>query len=64
MAQLTQKELAKKKSMAKVLVESQGKDFDDWLAEQYDAVISENEDTIQKALNFYLERNKNTRIGG
>lgn len=66
MAKISQKELAKKKSMAKLLIEVKGGDFDEWLAEQYDQVISENEATIHDALKFYEKRHHNTQkvVGG
>ncbi|EOI51511.1 hypothetical protein [Enterococcus gilvus] len=66
MGKISQKELAKKRSMAKLLVEVNGGDFDEWLAEKYDQAITENETTIHDALKFYQKRNNNTQkvVGG
>lgn len=66
MGKTTQKELAKKKSMAKLLVEAKGENFDDWMAEQYDRAVSENEATIQEALEFYKTKQRTSlqQIGG
>lgn len=55
---VTNKELAKKKTKAKLILEAQGLDFDEWLAEKYDEVFNENEEIIQKALKSLKEQNK------
>lgn len=59
---LTNKELAKKKATAKLILEAKGLDFDEWLAEKYDEVFSENEDVIQKALKSFKEQTKKELI--
>ena len=46
----TQKELNKKKTMAKLLLEAKGKNFDEWLASKYDEVFDENQEAILDAL--------------
>lgn len=47
---ITQKELNKKKTMAKLLLEAKGKNFDEWLAIKYDEVFDENQEAILDAL--------------
>ena len=47
---ITQKELNKKKTMAKLLLEAKGKNFDEWLASKYDEVSDENQEAILDAL--------------
>ncbi|MEQ8150903.1 hypothetical protein [Enterococcus faecalis] len=47
---ITQKELNKKKTMAKLLLEAKGKNFDEWLASKYDEVFDENQEAILDAL--------------
>lgn len=47
---ITQKELNKKKTMAKLLPEAKGKNFDEWLASKYDEVFDENQEAILDAL--------------
>lgn len=47
---ISQKELSKKKAMAKLLLEANGKNIDDWLAEKYDEVVYENQEVILQAL--------------
>lgn len=55
---ISQKELAKKKSMAKLLIEANGENFDEWLAKKYDETFQENEDVIQKALKELAKNNQ------
>lgn len=55
---VTNKELAKKKATTKLILEAKGLDFDEWLAEKYDEVFSENEEIIQKALKSFKDQNK------
>ena len=47
---ITQKELNKKKTMAKLLLEAKGKNFDEWLASKSDEVFDENQEAILDAL--------------
>ncbi|EGO6131204.1 hypothetical protein EL436_13490 [Enterococcus faecalis] len=47
---ITQKELNKKKIMAKLLLEAKGKNFDECLASKYDEVFDENQEAILDAL--------------
>lgn len=47
---ITQKELNKKKTMPKLLLEAKGKNFDEWLASKYDEVFDENQEAILDAL--------------
>ena len=47
---ITQKELNKKKTMVKLLLEAKGKNFDEWLASKYDEVFDENQEAILDAL--------------
>ena len=47
---ITQKELNKKKTMAKLLLEAKGKKFEEWLASKYDEVFDENQEAILDAL--------------
>lgn len=56
---VTNKELAKKKATAKLILEAKGLDFDEWLAKKYDEVFSENEEIIQKGLKLLKEQAKN-----
>jgi len=53
---ISQKELTKKKTMAKLLLESKGINFDDWLAKKYDEVFDENQEEIVKALKQSLNK--------
>ncbi|EOH86312.1 hypothetical protein [Enterococcus pallens] len=53
---ITNKELTKKKATAKLILEAKGLDFDEWLAQKYDEVFSENEEIIQKALKSFKEQ--------
>lgn len=52
------KELVKKKATAKLILEAKGQNFDEWLAEKYDEVFSENEEIIQKALKSFKDQTR------
>ncbi|MFI3618855.1 hypothetical protein [Enterococcus avium] len=55
---VSNKELAKKKATAKLILEAKGLDFDEWLAQKYDEVFSENEEIIQKALKSFKDQTR------
>lgn len=55
---VTNKELAKKKATAKLILEAKGQNFDEWLAEKYNEVFSENEEIIQKALKSFKDQTR------
>lgn len=55
---ISAKELQKKESNTKLILEAKNIQFDDWLAEKYDEVFEENGDTIQKALKYLAAKEK------
>lgn len=58
---ISQKELGKKKALAKLIIESEGGNFDDWQAQQYERLVDAHQDTIQKALACYNKQSPATK---
>lgn len=55
---ITKKELGRKKAKAILILEAQGLSHDDWLAQKYEELFDQSEETIRQALTYFKENKK------
>ncbi|GMG66718.1 hypothetical protein [Tetragenococcus halophilus] len=53
---VTKKELSRKKAKAILILETQGLSYDDWLAQKYEELFDQSEETIRQALAYFKEK--------
>ncbi len=53
---ISKKDLSRKKAKAILILETQGLSYDEWLAQKYEELFDQSEETIRQALAYFKEK--------